>query len=135
MIFDIVSPQPHSEFVGTASWRAEKRSPRDDEPGDRSATEAPHVGATMHRRETAASQDDESHKAGDVAEYGIGRVRDLFLEALDAGAHDRTLAIARHLVSCANPLPSVTCVALGVPVGSSYGAGARALLERASEAG
>ena len=72
-----------------------------------------------------------SRDTGEVADYAIGRVRDLFLAALDEADPGRTLEIAVHLVSCGNPLPSATCVALGVPSGSSYGAGARAVLAKA----
>lgn len=72
-----------------------------------------------------------SRDTGEVADYAIGRVRDLFLAALDEADPGRTLEIAVHLVSCGNPLPNATCVALGLPSGSSYGAGARAVLAKA----
>lgn len=58
-------------------------------------------------------------------------MRDAFLVSLDAGTEARTVAIARYLVNCRNPLPSSTCLSLGLAPGSSYGAGAQALLARA----
>jgi hypothetical protein len=62
----------------------------------------------------------------------LGHIRDSFLAALEGSDPARTIEIARHLVSCGNPLPSTTCIALGLPAGSSYGAGARAVLARAA---
>ena len=64
-------------------------------------------------------------------DYANGSFRDQFLDALDGPDPARVLEIARHLVSCGNPLPSATCVALGLPAGSSYGAAARAVLAKA----
>lgn len=66
-----------------------------------------------------------------AGDYASGSFRDLFLDALDRPEPERVLEIARHLVSCGNPLPSATCLALGLPAGSSYGAAARAVLARA----
>jgi hypothetical protein len=63
-----------------------------------------------------------------------GALRDLFLDALDEPDPGRAREIARHLVSCGDPLPSATCMALGLPAGSSYAAGARAVLSRAATA-
>ena len=54
------------------------------------------------------------------------------LASLDEEDPMRSIAIARHLVNCSNPLPSSTCLALGLPPGSSYGAGAQAVLAKAS---
>ena len=65
-------------------------------------------------------------------DYAAADVRDAFLASLDERNDARTVAIARHLVRCGNPLPSVTCATLGIAVGSSYGAGALAVLARAS---
>ena len=62
--------------------------------------------------------------------YAAAEVRDAFLASLDDRDDVRTLAIARHLVRCGNPLPSVTCAALGIAIGSSYGTGALAVLAR-----
>jgi hypothetical protein len=55
-------------------------------------------------------------------------MRDRFLLALDAD--DRTLSIelALGLTACANPLPSMTCGQLGLPVGSTYGCAAKRVL-------
>ena len=63
-------------------------------------------------------------------DYANGNLRDSFITSLDEDDADRTIAIARDLVNCGNPLPSATCVALGLPPGSSYGAGARAFLAK-----
>jgi len=62
--------------------------------------------------------------------YATADKRDAFLTSLDEHDQARTIAIARHLVGCGNPLPSATCAELGVPPGSSYGTGARAFLVR-----
>jgi hypothetical protein len=64
--------------------------------------------------------------------YANGSVRDSFIASLDEEDPVRAIALARHLVSCCNPLPSSTCLALGLPPGSSYGAGAQAVLAKAS---
>lgn len=68
--------------------------------------------------------------AADGADYASGSVRDRFLDALDSAETGPAVEIARHLLTCGNPLPSATCVALGLPSGSSYGAGARAVLAK-----
>ena len=41
-----------------------------------------------------------------AGDYASGSFRDLFLDALDRPEPERVLEIARHLVSCGNPLPS-----------------------------
>jgi hypothetical protein len=69
--------------------------------------------------------------ASDCAEYAAASLRDAFLVALDEHDEARTVTIARHLVTCGNPLPGLICDALGVAPGSTYGAGARAFLKRA----
>jgi hypothetical protein len=71
-------------------------------------------------------------RAPAAVDYASGPIRDLFLDALDGPDPARAVGIARHLVSCGNPLPSATCLALGLPAGSSYGAGARAVLAKAA---
>lgn len=68
-----------------------------------------------------------------MIQYAPGRIRDAFLAALEQGDGGQTLEIARHLVACGNPLPSTTCIALGLPAGSSYGAGALAVLAKAAK--
>lgn len=78
---------------------------------------------------TRASGGEAQHPTLD---YAIGHVRDLFLASLEDDDRGKAIAIARHLVACGNPLPSVTCVALGLPAGSTYGAGARAVLAKAA---
>jgi hypothetical protein len=65
--------------------------------------------------------------------YANGNLRDSFIMSLDEDDAVRTIAIARYLVDCGNPLPSATCVALGLPPGSSYGAGARAFLAKSAD--
>jgi hypothetical protein len=66
------------------------------------------------------------------AAYATGSIRDSFLASLDEENPVHAIAIARHLVTCGNPLPSATCAALGLPPGSSYGAGAQAVLTKAN---
>jgi len=70
-------------------------------------------------------------KIVDDAAYAVGNVRDSFLASLEENNIDRAASIARHLVSCSNPLPNATCIALGLPARSSYGAAARAVLTKA----
>jgi hypothetical protein len=62
--------------------------------------------------------------------YANGSLRDSFILSLDENDAVRTTEIAHYLVNCGNPLPNATCVALGLPPGSSYGAGARAFLAK-----
>jgi hypothetical protein len=62
--------------------------------------------------------------------YAPADVRDAFLDSIDQQDGARAAAMARHLLRCGNPLPSVTCAALGVACGSSYGVGAAAVLSR-----
>ncbi len=69
----------------------------------------------------------------DWAQYATGSVRDSFLASLEEKDLVHAIAIARHLVTCGNPLPSATCAALGLPPGSSYGAGAQAVLTKADQ--
>ena len=66
--------------------------------------------------------------------FGSGRasadLRDQFLGALDASDELLLRDLATHLRSCTNILPSTTCVLLGLPAGSTYAVGARAVIER-----
>ena len=68
--------------------------------------------------------------------FGAGRaspvLRDQFLCALDASDDTLLRDLAKHLRSCTNILPSTTCVLLGLPEGSTYAVGARAVIERQS---
>jgi hypothetical protein len=57
-------------------------------------------------------------------------LRDRFLSALDESNDLLLRDLATHLRSCSNILPSTTCVLLGLPAGSTYGVGARAVIER-----
>ena len=60
--------------------------------------------------------------------YANPDARDAFLCALDSD--DRRLAVylARDLIACGNALPGLTCSALGLPLGATYGAAARHIL-------
>jgi hypothetical protein len=81
-----------------------------------------------------ADADASASTAREPGEYAAASVRDAFLDALDQHDDARTTVIARHLVTCGNPLPSSTCDALGLAPGSTYGAGARAFLKRSETA-
>jgi hypothetical protein len=59
---------------------------------------------------------------------GEPSTRDAFLCAVDGADWPLALSLARNLTNCPNPLPSTTCRDLGLPVGSSYGIAAQALL-------
>jgi hypothetical protein len=59
------------------------------------------------------------------SQYALASERDRFLQALDGDDFSVTARLATHLTSCGNPLPSSTCRALGLPVGSSYATAAR----------
>jgi hypothetical protein len=83
------------------------------------------VSVTTTRHRSSATQ---GGKTADDAAYAVGSVRDSFLSSLEENDLDRAASIARHLVSCSNPLPTATCIALGLPARSSYGAAARAVL-------
>jgi len=62
--------------------------------------------------------------------YASAAMRDGFLAALDRDDALAVLRIARNLTGCLNPLPSSTCLELGLPVGSTYGAAARSVIAR-----
>lgn len=62
--------------------------------------------------------------------YAMSWVRDRFLAALDCGDKELSIRLARGLTGCGNPLPSSTCRELGLPIGSSYGCGAREVIQR-----
>lgn len=66
-------------------------------------------------------------------DYAPSSERDRFLRALDGEDPAVAVALAMQLTGCSNPLPSSTCISLGLPVGSSYGSAARHVI-RASEA-
>jgi len=51
-------------------------------------------------------------------------MRDAFLAALDAGDRAAAMQLAVHMTQAVNPLPGMTCEALGLPLGSTYGAAA-----------
>lgn len=54
--------------------------------------------------------------------------RDGFLSALDRQDAVTLARLAQEMTSCGNPLPSVTCAQLGIPVGSTYGFAARRIV-------
>jgi hypothetical protein len=66
----------------------------------------------------------------DLGRYAPPDVRDQFLAALDANDRVACCALAQHLRTCTNPLPSATCVELDLPLHSSYGAAAERVLDR-----
>jgi hypothetical protein len=61
-------------------------------------------------------------------EYAPSSERDRFLRALDGDDRVLSARLAMQLTGCSNPLPSSTCMALGLPVGSSYGSAARQII-------
>ena len=135
MKFEIVSPSPRSQAADTALWRLESRYPTNDAASDTGGCRYPIANALVfvtarHWEGDSGVKQCTSTDTRDVADYAIGRVRDRFLAALDETDPRRALDIARHLVCCGNPLPNATCVALELPAGSSYGAGARAVLAK-----
>jgi hypothetical protein len=71
-----------------------------------------------------------------AAAFGAGGaspvLRDRFLCALDESNELVLHDLAVHLRSCTNILPSTTCQLLGLPPGSTYAVGARAVIERKS---
>lgn len=71
----------------------------------------------------------EAARAARCASPGL---RDRFLNALDASDDTLLCDLAKHLQSCTNALPSATCALLGLPEGSTYAVGARAVIERHS---
>ena len=62
--------------------------------------------------------------------YAHAHTRDGFLAALDRGDSIAVARFARNLTGCSNPLPSSTCMQLGIPVGSTYGMAARHIIAR-----
>jgi hypothetical protein len=60
--------------------------------------------------------------------YASADQRDRFLNALDAEDIGLCRTLAADLMNCANALPGMTCEQLGLPPGSTYGCGARAVL-------
>jgi len=66
-------------------------------------------------------------------DYAPSAERDRFLRALDGDDPSVAATLAIQLTGCSNPLPSSTCISLGLPVGSSYGSAARQVI-RTSEA-
>ena len=65
--------------------------------------------------------------------YAPSSERDRFLRALDGDDASVAVTLAMQLTGCSNPLPSSTCISLGLPIGSSYGSAARQII-RTSEA-
>ena len=65
------------------------------------------------------------------ATYAPPTVRDDFLAAIARGDAAMLTQLATNLTGCGNPLPSTTCHELGVPVGSTYGAAARRIVDQA----
>jgi hypothetical protein len=61
--------------------------------------------------------------------YAAAEQRDQFLNALDAGDLNLCQRLAADLLNCSNLLPGMTCKQLGLPAGSTYGCGARAVLD------
>lgn len=60
---------------------------------------------------------------------GDAAARDRFLVALDDRDGARAKELGRNLSGCTNPLPSTTCLELGLPVGSTYAMAAELLID------
>jgi hypothetical protein len=65
--------------------------------------------------------------------YAAAEQRDQFLNALDARDLDLCRRLAADLIHCSNVLPGMICTQLGLPSGSTYGCGARTVLEMRGE--
>lgn len=63
-----------------------------------------------------------------TAPYASPAMRDAFLVALDADDGALAAQLALNLTECTNPLPGMTCNALALPMGSTYGCAARRVL-------
>jgi len=63
------------------------------------------------------------------AMYAPAKLRDQFLDAIDAGDSALRNRLASALTRCINPLPGMTCEQLGLPAGSTYGSAAKHVLE------
>lgn len=63
-----------------------------------------------------------------IASYASPKLRDQFLDALDADDRALFTQLAIDLTGCMNPLPGMTCDQLGLPIGSTYGSAARQVL-------
>lgn len=63
--------------------------------------------------------------------FAVAAIRDAFLAALDAGDTAATTRLAQCMTGCINPLPGLTCQALGLPLGSTYGTAASHVLHHA----
>jgi len=83
-----------------------------------------------HPRPTVAL---DAHVSDNAATYAPPTVRDDFLAAIARGDSVMLAQLATNLTGCGNPLPSTTCVELGVPVGSTYGVAARRIVDQAAE--
>jgi hypothetical protein len=62
--------------------------------------------------------------------YAPPALRDRFLASLESDDQEQARVLAPCLLRCANLLPSVTCVQLGLPGGSTYASAAQSVLER-----
>jgi hypothetical protein len=67
-----------------------------------------------------------------IAPYASPKIRDQFLDALDADDRALSTRLALGLIGCMNPLPGITCDQLGLPIGSTYGSAAQRVLLRNS---
>ena len=63
-----------------------------------------------------------------IASYASPKLRDQFLNALDADDRALLAQLAVGLTGCMNALPGMTCDQLGLPSGSTYGSAARHVL-------
>ena len=60
--------------------------------------------------------------------FAAPAVRDAFILAIEAGDTMTTTRLALQITGCGNPLPGLTCQALGLPLGSTYGNAAQRVL-------
>jgi hypothetical protein len=65
-----------------------------------------------------------------IATYASSKLRDRFLAALDADDRVLFVELALGLTECMNPLPSMACDQLGLPIGSTYGSAAKRVLSQ-----
>ena len=89
-----------------------------------SQPELPYVSTTMSGGPRQADPPAVARDRG----YASPKLRDEFLGALESGNAPLALRLAADLTGCGNPLPGMTCIALRLPHGSTYGRAARHVL-------
>lgn len=93
-------------------------------------------GSPARERDSTFAAEGDARESIMTPRYAPPQLRDRFLRCIESADWKSSAELATDLMGCTNPLPGLTCTALQLALGSTYGAAAERVLQlnRASPA-